>query len=111
MICKIAPYGAFIQFPDGKKGLVHISQIAHAYIKNISDHVKLGQVVKAEVVKIFDDGRIELSIKKTQPASKQKEQPKKPPRPQRKQPEKPEITTSGFKVNPFEEQLGDFMVK
>jgi len=100
MVCKITPYGAFIKLPNGKKGLVHISQIDHVFIKNVGDHLKLGEVVKAEVVKIFDDGRTELSIKKT------KDGPERPPRP--KPPVQKSEPENTFRVNPFEEQLENF---
>ena len=104
MVCKITPYGAFVKLPNGKKGLVHISQIDHVFIKNVGDHVKLGEMVKAEVVKIFDDGRTELSIKNTKP------KPEKPQRPQQPKPQKQkeEEPRDVFRVNPFEDQLGDF---
>ena len=106
MVCKITPYGAFVKLPNGKKGLVHISQIDHVFIKDVGDHVKLGEVVKAEVVKIFDDGRTELSIKNTKPKPEKPPQPQRPPQPK---PQKPkEEPKDVFRVNPFEDLLNDF---
>lgn len=60
----ITGFGAFIQLPDGKTGLVHISEVATEYVKDIKDHLKEGQVVKVKVLSVDKDGKISLSIKK-----------------------------------------------
>ncbi|NLY42889.1 MAG: S1 RNA-binding domain-containing protein [Clostridiaceae bacterium] len=60
----ITGFGAFIQLPDGKTGLVHISEVAVEYVKDIKDHLKENQVVKVKVLSVDDDGKISLSIKK-----------------------------------------------
>lgn len=63
-VSKITQYGAFIDLPDGKKGLVHISEIADAYVKNINDYLKERQMIKVKVLNITGNGRkIDLSIK------------------------------------------------
>ena len=49
---------------EGKKGLVHISEVASDYVKEISDHLSVGQDVKVKVISIGDDGKISLSIKR-----------------------------------------------
>ena len=60
----ITKFGAFISFPSGKSGLVHISEIAYPYVQNVSDHLTDGQTVKVKVIGIDENGRINLSIKK-----------------------------------------------
>ena len=60
----ITSFGAFIQLPDGKTGLVHISEVAGEYVKDINDHLKGNQIVKVKVLSIDSNGRISLSIKK-----------------------------------------------
>lgn len=55
--------GAIVSILPGKDGLVHISQIANERIKNVSDYLKEGQVVKVKVIEMDDRGRIRLSIK------------------------------------------------
>lgn len=55
--------GAIVSILPGKDGLVHISQIANERIKNVSDHLKEGQVVKVKAIEMDDRGRIRLSIK------------------------------------------------
>ena len=42
----ITNFGAFIQLPEGKSGLVHISEISHDYVKEVSDYVTKGEKVK-----------------------------------------------------------------
>ncbi len=60
----ITKFGAFVSFPSGKSGLVHISEIAYPYVQNVSDHLTDGQTVKVKIIGIDENGRINLSIKK-----------------------------------------------
>ncbi len=59
----VTPFGAFISFGEGKTGLVHISEVALEYVKNINDHVKENDIVKAKILSIDNNGKISLSIK------------------------------------------------
>ena len=63
-ITGITNFGAFVQLEGGKVGLIHISEIALEYVKDINDHVKVGDEVKVKVVSIAPGGKISLSIKK-----------------------------------------------
>ena len=69
----ITKFGAFVTLPGGRSGLVHISEISHSYVANVSDVLSEGQAVKVKVVSIDEAGRINLSMKKAAPP---------PPRPQ-----------------------------
>jgi S1 RNA binding domain protein len=60
----ITNFGAFIQLPEGKTGLVHISEVAEEYVKDINAHLKEHQVVKVKVISVDNNGKISLSIKK-----------------------------------------------
>ena len=60
----ITKFGAFVALPDGKSGLVHISEIAYSYVNDVKDHLKEGQEGKVKVIGIDENGRIDLSIKK-----------------------------------------------
>lgn len=55
--------GAIVSIIPGKDGLVHISQIAHERVKNVSDHLQVGQTVKVKVLEVDERGRSRLSIK------------------------------------------------
>jgi len=60
----IAHFGAFIRLPDGKIGLVHISEIANEYVKDVSNYLKENQNVKVKVISVDENGKINLSIKR-----------------------------------------------
>ena len=62
----ITKFGAFVAMPDGKNGLVHISEIANSYVSDINEFVKEGQVVKVRVIGIGDGGKVNLSIKQAE---------------------------------------------
>ncbi len=62
----ITKFGAFVSLPEGRSGLVHISEIAYTYVNDVKDHLQEGQQVKVKVIGIDDSGRINLSIKKAQ---------------------------------------------
>ena len=63
----ITNFGAFIQLPEGKTGLVHISEISHDYVNNVSDYLKKDQAVKVKILSISDEGKISLSIRQAEP--------------------------------------------
>ena len=60
----ITKFGAFVALPEGRSGLVHISEIAYSYVNEVSDYLKEGQEVKVKVIGIDQANRINLSIKK-----------------------------------------------
>jgi len=62
-VFKVTNFGAFVKLPDGQRALIHISQVADNFVKNISEHLKLGDKIKARVLKI-DGKRIDLTLKK-----------------------------------------------
>lgn len=57
-------FGAFVSLPDGKNGMVHISEVSTKFVKDIKEHLSEGQQVKVKVISISDDGKIGLSIRK-----------------------------------------------
>ena len=63
----ITKFGAFISLPGNQTGMVHISEITHAYVNDIHDHLTEGQDVKVMVIGL-ENGKINLSIRRTQPA-------------------------------------------
>lgn len=60
----ITKFGAFVELPGNKTGMVHISEVAATYVKEIRDFITENQVVKVKVLSITDDGKINLSIKR-----------------------------------------------
>ena len=75
----LTAFGAFVSLPDGKSGMVHISEVSNNFVKDIKDFLKEGQDVKVKVVSISEEGKISLSIRKAEEAPK-----KENPRPARK---------------------------
>ncbi|WP_409300030.1 S1 domain-containing RNA-binding protein [Peribacillus sp. SCS-155] len=59
----ITNFGAFIELPDGSTGLVHISEVADSYVKDVNDHLKIDDEVEVKVIG-EKEGKIALSIKK-----------------------------------------------
>lgn len=62
-ITGITKFGAFVDLGEGKSGLVHISEVSNFFVKEISKHLKEGQIVKVKIIKLNDKGKYELSIK------------------------------------------------
>lgn len=110
----ITKFGAFISLPEGKSGLVHISEIAYTYVNDVKDHLQEGQEVKVKVIGVDESGRINLSIKKAQ------DPPPKPeggaPRVQQSRPRSGGARPVGFtgarkpaEPTTFEDKLKQFM--
>lgn len=73
----IKPFGAFVALDEKKQGLVHISHIAHGYVKDINDELSVGDVVKVKILSVdSESGKISLSIKETQPKPERQERPR-----------------------------------
>lgn len=60
----ITHFGAFVELPNGETGLVHISEIADSYVKDVSTFLKVNDVVTVKVLNVEKDGKIGLSMKK-----------------------------------------------
>ncbi|MFC8688221.1 S1 RNA-binding domain-containing protein [Brevibacillus porteri] len=87
----ITKFGAFVQLSGDVTGLVHISEIADVYVRDIHQFLKIGDTVKVKVLNLRE-GKIGLSIKKTMEKEKER-----PPRYQRERGEG------------FEEKLNRFL--
>ncbi|MFN7252353.1 MAG: S1 domain-containing post-transcriptional regulator GSP13 [Anaerobacillus sp.] len=100
----IKPFGAFVAIDGEKQGLVHISQVAHGFVKDINEHLSVGDEVKVKVMSIDGDtGKISLSIRETVAAP---EKPARPAKPRTERPRKVEVAqekSQGF--NTLEEKL------
>ena len=62
----ITNFGAFVALPENKTGMVHISEVANAYVSDIRQHLTEGQDVKVVVIG-NENGKINLSIKRLEP--------------------------------------------
>ncbi|MHB9035514.1 MAG: S1 RNA-binding domain-containing protein [Armatimonadota bacterium] len=62
-ILKVAEYGAIVRLPEGNTGLIHISEIANTYVRDVRDYVNEGDEVTVKVLRLGPKGRLELSLK------------------------------------------------
>ena len=74
VVSGITNFGAFINLPDNKVGLVHISEVADVYVKDVKDFLKEQDKVKVKVLSVDEKGKIGLSVKQAQ-EKKPEEQP------------------------------------
>ena len=59
----IQPYGAFVETPDHTEGLIHISEIMDDYVHNLKKFLSEGQIVKAKILSIDDEGKIMITLR------------------------------------------------
>ncbi len=60
-------FGAFVKMSNGETGMVHISEVASVYVKDINEHLNEGQDVKVKVLAVNENNKISLSIKQAAP--------------------------------------------
>jgi polyribonucleotide nucleotidyltransferase len=68
-IKRIMNFGAFCEILPGKEGLIHISELADKFVKNVEDVVKIGDEVTVKVIEIDEQGRVNLSKKQVKDAA------------------------------------------
>ncbi|WP_227764016.1 S1 domain-containing RNA-binding protein [Zhaonella formicivorans] len=67
VVTGITKFGAFVELPGGVTGLVHISEVADAYVKDVKDYLKEKDRVLVKVINVDAQGKIGLSIKQASP--------------------------------------------
>ena len=82
VVTGITNFGAFVELPEGKTGLIHTSEVADVYVGDVHDFLKAHDKVKVKVLTVDDRGKIGLSIKALQDKSSAAA-PARPPRPPR----------------------------
>ena len=63
-VTSITKFGAFVELPENKTGMVHISEVSTGFVKEITDYLQENQIVKVKVIEIDQNGRFNLSIKR-----------------------------------------------
>ena len=103
----ITNFGAFVTLPENKTGLVHISEVANAYVSDIRQHLSEGQDVKVVVIGT-ENGKVNLSIKRLEARSQREAAPRPQSRPVRAAaPTPPPAPKTPDQL--FEEKLKAFM--
>ncbi len=78
-VTSVMPFGAFVEIEHGIEGLVHVSEAAHSFVKNINEVVKVGDEVEVKVLAYDEPNkRVTLSIKACLEAPAPVEKPEKP---------------------------------
>lgn len=62
-VASIMPYGAFVDIAPGVAGLLHVSEMADEFVKDVRKYVNEGDLIKVKVVGVDPQGKIKLSIK------------------------------------------------
>ena len=104
----ITNFGAFVALPEGKTGMVHISEVANAYVSDIRQHLSEGQDVKVVVIG-NENGKINLSIKRLEARAQRPADARPAARPARRDvaPTPPPAPKTADQL--FEEKLKAFM--
>ena len=76
----VKPFGAFVALPEGRVGMVHISEVSNEYVQDIATVLHDGDTVKVQVINVAPDGKIALSIKRLLPPPPRRRTPQRPPR-------------------------------
>lgn len=99
----IQPYGAFVALNEEIQGLVHISEVTHGYVKDINEHLTVGDEVKVKVLNVDEEkNKVSLSIRATEEA------PKRAPKVQKSAPVQQQDTdSSGF--NTLKDKLEEWI--
>jgi polyribonucleotide nucleotidyltransferase len=71
-VIKLLDFGAIVDLGGGRDGMIHISEVKNGYVNKITDVLKMGQIIKAKVVKVDENGKIGLSIKALSNGAEQK---------------------------------------
>lgn len=75
-VVKTTNFGAFVELADGLTGLIHISEITHAYVKEVKDFLSENDMITAKVVAVKPDGKIDLSMKQLEEPKQEEVKPR-----------------------------------
>ena len=106
----ITNFGAFVALPENKTGMIHISEVANAYVSDIRQHLSEGQDVKVMVIGT-ENGKVNLSIKRLEARPQRENAPQRPAAPRRPAaaPTPPPAPKTADQL--FEEKLKAFMTQ
>lgn len=107
-VTRIERYGAFVEIKNNVRGLVHVSDLAEGYVKNVEDVVKLGDEITVEVIGVNDMGRPDFrrvpkegepvpTPREEQPRPRRGNREREKPRPGGKEPQAGEVLTGTVK--------------
>ena len=77
----VKPFGAFVALPEGRVGMVHISEVSNEFVQDIAAVLHDGDTVKVQVINVAPDGKSALSIKRLLPPPPRQPREGRGPRP------------------------------
>lgn len=95
-VTKLTPYGAFFGFEDGRSGLLHISEVADGFVRDVGEYLTVGDTVKVKIIAIDEKGKLSLSRKQAMADEKRTEPP-------------PAYTPTASEGSDFEAMMSKFM--
>ena len=99
----ITKFGVFVDIGEGVTGMVHISEVARNYVKDIKEYVRMGQEVKVKVITVSPEGKVSLSMKRAVPPP-----PKSAPAPRPGRPGNYEWQSRKKEPTSFEDMMSKF---
>lgn len=78
VVTGITNFGAFVELPDGSVGLIHISEVADVYVKDVRDFLQENDKVKVKVLGVDAKGKVGLSVKQAQEKKESENPPMRP---------------------------------
>jgi S1 RNA binding domain protein len=102
VVTGITNFGAFVELPGGKVGLIHISEVADVYVRDVKDFLKEQDKVKVKVLSVDERGKIGLSIKQLQAPAGNAQSPRRAHANDNRRPNK-------FNALSFEDKLSKFL--
>lgn len=105
----LTDFGAFVEIEDGKTGMIHISEVAPNYVKDIREHLSVGQEVRAKVISVSPEGKISLSIRKLDDQTESREhKPQRPFKPKTERRSAPQVWNGQKSSAPAEGEKQSF---
>ena len=111
VVTGITNFGAFVELPEGKTGLIHISEVADVYVNDVHDFLRERDTVKVKVLTVDDRGKIGLSIKALQDKAAAPAQPSAAPARPPRSPRDMRRTAASRQIGSpsFEDKLSRFL--
>jgi general stress protein 13 len=106
----VQPYGAFVALDEETQGLVHISEITHGFVKDVSEHLSVGDEVKVKILSVDESaGKISLSIRATEEAPAREPKAAAPKKPRRQGSVKPVTEEAPTGFNTLKDKLEEWI--
>jgi S1 RNA binding domain protein len=81
-VLRLMPFGALVELGDGASGLIHISEIAHEFIRDIGEYLTPGDTVQAKIMGMKEPGKYRLSMKALTQPTQETSVPRRPVTPE-----------------------------